>query len=126
MKGMNLAVSRLPRCNGSTLFALFLTACLANINLACDAQQSMPSSSPRNTDGSNPSEAAPNGTAPKRPNILLFIVDTLRADALGPYRGDLKQTPEIGKVARDAIVFENAFAQSSWTRASGASILAPQ
>jgi len=102
---------------------LWLMACLTCMAFACDAQTpSSPSSAPP----SSSPPPAPAVGSDSRPNILLYIVDTLRADALGPYRGDPKQTPEIGKFARDAIVFENAFAQSSWTRASVASILTSQ
>lgn len=57
------------------------------------------------------------------PNVLLYIVDTLRADALTPYGATPDRTPAIDEFARNAVVFENAFAPSSWTRASVASIL---
>jgi arylsulfatase A-like enzyme len=68
--------------------------------------------------GPGPTRAA----APGRPNIVLVIADTLRADGLSCY-GNAQQTPAIDSLARDGILFETAYAQSSWTRPSIATIL---
>jgi len=57
------------------------------------------------------------------PNALLVIVDTLRADHTGPYGARDVSTPALDALAADGVVFENAFAQSSWTRPSVATIL---
>ncbi len=57
-----------------------------------------------------------------RPNILLYVVDTLRADHLGIYGYDKPVSPALDDFAEDATVFDNAIAQSSWTRAAMASI----
>ena len=58
-----------------------------------------------------------------RPNVLLIVVDTLRADHLGyaGYAGD--PTPNIDALARRSIDFERAYAPAAWTRPSIASIL---
>lgn len=58
----------------------------------------------------------------EHPNILLYVVDTLRADHLGVYGYSRPVSPELDKFATDATVFENAVANSSWTRAAMASI----
>jgi len=55
--------------------------------------------------------------------MLLFIVDTLRADALSPYGAGPEATPHIATFAQQSAVFERAYAPSTWTRASVASIL---
>jgi arylsulfatase A-like enzyme len=55
--------------------------------------------------------------------VILFLVDTLRADALGAYGNDVVETPAIDRFAREGALFERAFAQSSWTRPSVTSIL---
>jgi len=66
----------------------------------------------------------PSSTKPTQPpNVLLFVVDALRADALGVYGNDRVETPEIDRFAEAGAVFEQAFAQSSWTRPSVTSIL---
>lgn len=51
------------------------------------------------------------------PNVLFIMVDTLRADHLGA-----GFTPNLDQLGNDGIVFDNAFAQASWTRSSGASL----
>jgi arylsulfatase A-like enzyme len=56
-------------------------------------------------------------------NVLLYVSDTLRADSLSIYGNEQAYTPAIRDLAREATVFENAYAQSSWTRASLASML---
>jgi arylsulfatase A-like enzyme len=59
----------------------------------------------------------------RRPNVLLITVDTLRADRVGSYGARDGLTPSIDAVAREGVVFEQAFAQSSWTRPSFGSLL---
>ena len=71
-------------------------------------------------------EVAPRPVAPElqeRPNVLLVVVDTLRADALGTYGAPGDPTPRFDAFASEATVYEQAFAHSSWTRASFASLL---
>lgn len=59
----------------------------------------------------------------KRPNILLVMNDTMRADYAGVYGNDKGLTPHLDALAADGLVYDNAFAQSSWTRPSVATIL---
>ncbi len=61
------------------------------------------------------------GTA-ARPNIVLVQVDALRYDALGVDGADASASPHIDQFARDAVVFEQAIAAATWTRASTASM----
>lgn len=57
-----------------------------------------------------------------RYNIILISVDSLRPDHLGCYGYRRNTSPEIDAFAKDAIVFENAFCQGTWTLPSHASI----
>ena len=57
------------------------------------------------------------------PNILLYVVDALRPDSLGCYGNEEVDTPAVDALARQGTLFENAFAQSSWTRPSMATLL---
>ncbi|MFT4572176.1 MAG: arylsulfatase A-like enzyme [Hyphomicrobiaceae bacterium] len=57
------------------------------------------------------------------PNVVLILVDTLRADHIGPYGGTIVATPAIDRLAADSVVFENGFSHSSWTRPSVATVL---
>jgi arylsulfatase A-like enzyme len=60
---------------------------------------------------------------PPRPNVLLYVVDTLRADHLGCYGYDKPTSPEIDAFAKDAVRFTDCIAPSSWTKPSMASVL---
>ncbi|MCP4679823.1 MAG: sulfatase-like hydrolase/transferase [Deltaproteobacteria bacterium] len=57
------------------------------------------------------------------PNIVLVMNDTHRADYTGAYGGAPDLTPNLDALAKDGVVFSNAFAQSSWTRPSVSTIL---
>lgn len=56
-------------------------------------------------------------------NVLVIVVDTLRADHLPGYGYERGSTPNLDAFAEDAIRFDQAFANASWTRPSFASIL---
>jgi uncharacterized protein (TIRG00374 family) len=55
--------------------------------------------------------------------IIVVVVDTLRADHLPAYGYRAGSTPNLDAFAREAIRFENAFSNASWTRPSFATIL---
>ncbi len=59
---------------------------------------------------------------PRRPNIVLYVVDTVRADRLGVYGYEKPTSPRLDAFAAGAVLFENAYAQSSWTRPAVASL----
>jgi len=67
-------------------------------------------------------ETIPSPAEPRRLNVLIYLIDTLRADHLGCYGYQRPVSPAIDAFARDATLFENAVAQSSWTRPSVASL----
>jgi arylsulfatase A-like enzyme len=58
-----------------------------------------------------------------RPNLLLVVIDTLRADHLGCYGYERPTSPRLDHVAATGVLFEHAYAQSSWTKPSTASLL---
>ncbi len=60
---------------------------------------------------------------PGRPNLVLLILDTLRADALGAYGNPEPVSPEIDAYAERGVRFEQVLAQNTWTRPSIASML---
>jgi len=56
------------------------------------------------------------------PNVLLIVIDTLRADHVG-WSGERRQlTPFLDALAQSGHTFTNAYAQSSWTAPSMASL----
>ncbi|MCP4201598.1 MAG: sulfatase [bacterium] len=60
-----------------------------------------------------------------RPNVIIYLVDTLRADHLGCYgyeRPEGPISPRIDEFAAQATLFENSVANTSWTRPAVATI----
>jgi len=63
------------------------------------------------------------GSAPaERPDVVVITIDTLRADHLSFYGYEAETAPFLAKLARDGARFERAFATSTWTAPSTASI----
>jgi arylsulfatase A-like enzyme len=56
------------------------------------------------------------------PNVLLIILDTVRAASLSLYGNEARTTPALERWARDGAVFDWAIAPSSWTLPSHASM----
>jgi arylsulfatase len=57
-----------------------------------------------------------------RPNVLLIVVDTLRADHLGTYGYPLDTSPNIDAFASEALKFNYAISAAPWTSPSIASL----
>jgi arylsulfatase A-like enzyme len=58
-----------------------------------------------------------------RPNVVLLLIDTLRADHLGAYGYRQPTSRHIDALARDGVIFERAIAQATYTKPSVASLL---
>jgi arylsulfatase A-like enzyme len=59
----------------------------------------------------------------ERPNIVLITVDTLRPDRLSSYGYAKGETPNMDRLAREGVLFENAFCDVTWTTSSMASVM---
>ena len=57
------------------------------------------------------------------PNVVLIVIDTLRADRLGTYGSEVDTSPAIDRLAAESIVFESAYSTAPWTLPSTASIM---
>lgn len=57
------------------------------------------------------------------PNVIVIVVDTLRADHLSAYGYERQTSPFIDSLAAEGVRFENAISPSSWTQPSHASML---
>jgi arylsulfatase A-like enzyme len=67
--------------------------------------------------------AAGAGDSAQQPNIVVIVVDTLRDDRVGASRpGHGSLTPFVDELARRGTRFTNAYATSSWTNPSVASL----
>ena len=71
--------------------------------------------------GNAPAEQELPGRA--APNIVLIMLDTVRADKLGCYGGRKDVSPALDRIAEKGAVLERVIAQCSWTRPSIASFL---
>ena len=76
-----------------------------------------------------PAEPVPDGArlvvATPR-NVLLVILDTVRADRIGAWGNERDLTPNIDALARESTVFFNAYANSGWTLPAHASMFTGQ
>jgi len=57
------------------------------------------------------------------PNVLIIVVDTLRRDHLGAYGYERRTSPEIDRLAADAVRYDSAQSQAPWTLPSVAALL---
>lgn len=64
-----------------------------------------------------------NAAPPGAPNVLLLVIDTQRADHLSSYGYSRPTTPNLDRLASEAVRFEQAHSPSSWTLPSHASML---
>ncbi len=87
---------------GMRITAVFIILVFGIINLAALSHKIFPSRS--------------------RPNVLLVVCDTLRADHLGCYGYTRPTSPIIDQFAVDALLFENAMSNAPWTRPSMGSL----
>ncbi len=71
----------------------------------------------------NPYKSPPQKKAggENKPNIILIVLDTVRADHLSVYGYDRPTTPVLERMASEGVLFENAFATGPWTIPSHAS-----
>ncbi len=69
------------------------------------------------------SRGVANARNEKVPNVLLVVVDAMRRDTLGCYGSTRVKSPAIDRLAREGVVFENAFTQAPFTWTSFGSLL---
>lgn len=71
---------------------------------------------------------APRTSRPKArgPNVVLISLDTLRADRMHCYGNPRPTTPFIDRFVEEAVIFEKAFAYTSWTLPSHLSMFTGQ
>ena len=86
-------------------FQCVVGICLILLSIGCDRAPSEPSA------------------ASTSPNVLLVLIDTLRADKLGCYGSDLGLTPNIDQLAAQGCLFEKAYSHAPWTLPSVSSLL---
>lgn len=66
---------------------------------------------------------APEPKPAYRPNIVVLVIDALRADRLGVHGYPLPTTPRIDALAPESALFRAAVAHSTWTKPSIATLM---
>ena len=61
-----------------------------------------------------------------RPNVIVYVIDCLRADRVGAFGSARGLTPSIDALARDGVVLEQAWSCASWTKPSVGCMLTGQ
>lgn len=61
--------------------------------------------------------------SPERPNLILIVMDTQRADRMTPYGYGRPTTPQAERLAARGLVFEEAWSTCSWTWPAATSLL---
>jgi arylsulfatase A-like enzyme len=79
----------------------------------------------RNTSNSDPHNTG-YAAIHQVPNVLLIVLDTVRANSLSLYGYEQPTTPNLERLAKQGVVFTRAIAPSSWTLPSHASIFTGQ
>ena len=63
------------------------------------------------------------GAPANTPNVLVIVVDTLRADHVSSYGYSRPTTPNLDRLAQEGVLFENAISTCSWSLPSHVSLL---
>ncbi|HZP40316.1 MAG TPA: sulfatase-like hydrolase/transferase [Candidatus Binatia bacterium] len=66
--------------------------------------------------------AAGCGVFERRPDVIVIVVDTLRADHVGAYGYARPTTPRIDALAREGVLYTHAIAPGTWTVPSHAAL----
>jgi len=85
------------------------------LQLGCNAPPTEP-------DVESEAEARPGGPSSST-NLLLIVIDTLRADRLGAHGYALPTTPHLDALAERSLRFARCYSTSSWTRPGFATLL---
>lgn len=75
------------------------------------------------TQGASSKASAPQGSAARRPNVLLLIADDLTATAMSCYGSEVCQTPNLDALAEEGLRFTRAYCQGTYCGPSRASFL---
>lgn len=59
---------------------------------------------------------------PENPNVVLFVMDCVRPDHMSCYGYAKKTTPNIDRIAKESVLFQQAITTSGWTLPTHASL----
>jgi arylsulfatase A-like enzyme len=71
-----------------------------------------------------PVVSAPRPDRPgERPNVVFYVIDGAGADLMSVYGYNRRTTPFLERLAQEGVVFERAYANSTWTQSSTPSFM---
>ncbi len=70
----------------------------------------------------NPRGPVATAPAQQSPNIIVLILDTVRAASMSLYGWEIPTTPQLAQLAGESTVYQNAIAPSAWSLPSHASM----
>ncbi len=59
----------------------------------------------------------------KKPNVIFYIIDGAAAEHMSVYGYNRRTTPNLERLAKEGVVFEYAYSNSSWTKISNPSFM---
>lgn len=65
----------------------------------------------------------PPAVAPARPDVVVVIIDSIRADHMGAWGYDKPTTPRIDEYASKSVLFERAYTTAPWTLPTVATLM---
>jgi arylsulfatase A-like enzyme len=104
------------RRRGAAALVALAAACAIASGVAARLRDREPSG------GASASAARAATPAASVPNVLLVVLDTVRADRLSLYGHAAPTSPALAAFARDALVFERAISAAPWTVPSHATL----
>jgi len=117
----NLSVDMLRGVSVKRAIAIVLCGLLCTgLFTSCTGSDSTP---PTLRERSTPSERQAVEQGRSYPNVVLIIMDTLRADVMGCYGFHVDTSPELDGMAEQGVLFTTCISQCSWTRPSIGSML---
>jgi len=63
------------------------------------------------------------GSAPKRPNVIFYVIDGASAGYMSVYGYERPTTPNLERIAAEGVLFERAHSNATWTMPSTASFM---
>ena len=106
--------------NATRVTTLVLACAAALAIVSCDGRDA---DSPTPAGASDPASRDEKSNDSARPNVVFWLVDTLRADRTSAYGYARRTTPVLEELASNGVLFEQFHVHNNWTSPSVMSLL---
>lgn len=117
-----LIVAALISCDRAPTAAHDATEAARGEQSAAESANSSQPATDAASAATDPAQSPPQATRPAQPNVILLVLDTLRADRLGCYGCERPTSPRIDAFAASATRYARCEATAPWTLPTHASI----